>query len=68
MKAIREQVSLTFSIVHAFGFLLNIIHLSKKGNIFDICVHILITISQISMVFLLVVEQPLTFVLDEAHI
>ena len=51
MKAIREQVSLPFSIVHAFGFLLNIIHLSKKSNIFDICVCILSTISQISMVF-----------------
>ena len=68
MKAIREQVSLPFSIVHAFGFLLNIIHLSKKSNIFDICVRILSTISQISMVFLLVVEQTFTFVLDEAHI
>ena len=68
MKAIREQVSLPFSIVHAFGFLLNIIHLSKKSNIFDIFVRILSTISQISMVFLLVVEQTFTFVLDEAHI
>ena len=68
MKAIREQVPLPFSIVQAFGFLLNIIHLSEKGNIFDICVHILSTISQIPMVFLLVVEQTFTFVLDEAHI
>ena len=68
MKALREQVSLPFSIVHAFGFLLNIIHLSKKSNIFDIFVRILSTISQISMVFLLVVEQTFTFVLDEAHI
>ena len=68
MKAIREQVPLPFSIVQAFGFLLNIIHLSEKGNIFDICVDIISTISQIPMVFLLVVEQTFTFVLDEAHI
>ena len=67
MKASREIILLPFSFqeLSAFGFLLDMIQLSKKDHISDVDMYIW---TFLKLLCFLVIEQVSAFVLDETHI